>query len=79
MANHVLQESSPRALSMPSLRAYQILHAGFTALPILAGIDKFTGVLVNWEQYLSPVFARPLPMDGHTFMRIVGGVDVIDD
>ena len=77
MANHVLPESSPRAIALPSLRAYHILHAGFTVLPILAGIDKFTHVLVNWDQYLSPVFAGFLPFDGHVFMQAVGGVEIV--
>jgi hypothetical protein len=76
MANHVLEDSRPRTLALPALRAYQILHFGFTALPILAGIDKFTHLLVNWDQYLSPVFARLLPVDGFTFMRIVGVIEI---
>jgi hypothetical protein len=77
MADHVLQETRPTTLSVPSLRAYQILHLGYTALPILAGIDKFTHLLVNWDQYLSPVIAGILPIDGHLFMQIVGVIEIV--
>ena len=38
--------------SKPSYQAYQILHLGFTVAPIVAGLDKFFNLLVNWEQYL---------------------------
>ncbi|HEV2667926.1 MAG TPA: hypothetical protein VG324_23615, partial [Blastocatellia bacterium] len=33
-------------------QAYRILHFGFTVAPIVAGLDKFFGFLVNWDQYL---------------------------
>ena len=35
--------------SKPSYQAYQILHLGFTVAPIVAGLDKFFNLLVNWE------------------------------
>lgn len=35
-------------------QAYQILHLGFTVAPIAFGVDKFFGLLVNWDQYLAP-------------------------
>jgi hypothetical protein len=39
----------PRAVR-PAYQAYRILHVGFAALPILAGLDKFFHLLVNWDQ-----------------------------
>ena len=60
----------------PAYQAYLILHVGFAALPILAGIDKFSSLLVNWEQYLAPVVTRLLPVSGHTFMLAVGVIEV---
>ena len=33
----------------PAYQVYKILHVGFTALPIIAGLDKFFHILVNWE------------------------------
>ena len=77
MADHVLEEPRTRALSLPSVRAYHILHIGYTVLPLLAGIDKFTHLLVNWDQYLSPVIQGMLPITGRLFMQIVGVIEIV--
>jgi len=61
----------------PSYQAYQILHLAFTVAPIAAGADKFFHFLVDWDQYLSPMVARMLPISGHMFMLAVGVVEVI--
>jgi len=60
-----------------SHQAYSILHFGFTVLPIVAGLDKFLHLLVNWDQYLAPVVTRVLPVDGHTFMLAVGVIEIV--
>ena len=62
--------------SNPSYQAYQILHVGFTAAPILAGIDKFFHLLCNWDQYLTPLVAGLSPVSGHTLMQAAGVVEV---
>ncbi len=61
--------------SSPSFQAYQILHLGFTAAPILAGIDKFFHLLCNWDQYLAPWIAAISPVSGHTLMLAVGVIE----
>jgi uncharacterized membrane protein len=58
-------------------QAYYILHTGFAVLPILAGVDKFFHLLVNWDQYLAPIVADYLPVSGHTSMLIVGVIEII--
>lgn len=64
-------------VSIPSRQAYQILHLGFTVAPILAGLDKFFGLLVNWDQYL-PQFVNNLTGGhGHELMYAVGVIEVI--
>jgi hypothetical protein len=60
----------------PACQAYQILYIGFIAAPALAGLDKFTHFLTNWDQYLAPGIERLLPVSGHTFMLFVGIVDM---
>jgi hypothetical protein len=60
----------------PAYQAYQILHFGFTVAPILAGADKFTHLMTNWDQYLAPWIARLLPFSGHTFMQTVGVIEI---
>ena len=48
----------------PARQAYQILHFAFTAAPIIAGIDKFLHILVNWDNYLAPWIANRSPVGG---------------
>ena len=72
------RESAARAApsSRPVYQAFLILYAGFAALPVLAGADKFLHLLVNWDQYLAPWVAGLLPVGGHTFMLAVGVVEI---
>jgi hypothetical protein len=58
-------------------QAYQLLHVAFIVAPIVAGIDKFTHLLVDWTQYLAPVIAARLPVAPPTFMQGVGVVEII--
>ena len=60
----------------PAYQAYQILYIGFVAAPFLAGLDKFTNFLANWDQYLAPAVERLLPVAGSTFMLFVGIVEM---
>ena len=62
--------------SRPAYQAYQILYFGFIAAPALAGLDKFTNLLTDWNQYLAPAVERLLPFSGHTFMLLVGIVEM---
>ena len=63
--------------STPSYQAYQILHVGFVAAPVIAGIDKFLHLLVNWDVYLAPAIARLSPLGGHGLMLAVGVIEII--
>jgi uncharacterized membrane protein YphA (DoxX/SURF4 family) len=53
------------------------LRLSYGLVPIIAGLDKFTNLLVDWRQYLSPVAARVLPFSGATFMRIAGVIEIV--
>ena len=57
--------------------AYWALRIALGLGPLLAGLDKFTNVLVNWEKYLSPVAQRVLPVSPTTFMHAVGVIEII--
>ena len=61
----------------PVYQAYKLLHVGFTIAPIVAGLDKFFDVLVNWDAYLAPVANRVLAGHGHAFMLVVGVIEII--
>lgn len=60
----------------PAYQSYLMLLTGFTVLPIIAGIDKFFHLLVNWDEYLAPLATQILPVSGHTFMLAVGVIEV---
>jgi uncharacterized membrane protein YphA (DoxX/SURF4 family) len=57
-------------------QAWWSLRLAFFAGPFLAGVDKFFHVLTNWDMYLSPFFAQFLPISGHSFMLLVGVVEM---
>lgn len=61
----------------PGYQAYQILHIGFTVAPIVAGLDKFFNLLVNWEQYLPPLVNNLVGGYGHELMLVVGVIEII--
>ena len=57
-------------------QAYRILHIGFVVAPVLAGLDKFFNVLVDWDRYLAPVATDILPVGAHTIMLVVGVIEI---
>jgi len=56
-------------------QSYWLLRVVFGAVPIVAGLDKFTNLLTDWQQYLSPIVARIIP--AATFMQVVGLVEIL--
>lgn len=76
--NAVLASDNARAdTSNPSYQAYQILHFAFTVAPIIAGVDKFLHLLVDWDKYLPPVVNNMVGGNGHTLMLAVGVVEIV--
>lgn len=61
----------------PAYQAFLVLRTAFTVAPIIFGLDKFTNVLTQWDQYLAPVLSDPLPFSPHTAMYVVGVIEVI--
>jgi hypothetical protein len=49
----------------------------FGLVPIIAGADKFTNWLVNWEEYLNPMVTRMIPVTAHQFMLAVGLIEIV--
>jgi uncharacterized membrane protein YphA (DoxX/SURF4 family) len=60
----------------PSYQAYLILYVGFIVAPIVAGLDKFSDLLGPWDTYLTPLVTQTLPLTAHTFMMIVGVIEI---
>ena len=59
-----------------SHQAFLILRLGFTVAPIIAGLDKFLQLLTNWDKYLAPAVPNALGIAPHTFMMIVGAIEI---
>jgi hypothetical protein len=53
------------------------LRVAYGIVAIVAGLDKFTNLLTNWEQYLNPIVLRIVPLSAVTFMHVVGIIEVI--
>jgi hypothetical protein len=64
-------------VSEAGYEAYRILHLAFIVAPIVAGVDKFFNLLVNWEQYLPSFANRLLGGHGHEFMLVVGVIEIV--
>ena len=56
---------------------WMVLRFTFGIVPIVAGLDKFTDLLTNWDMYLHPGIASMLPFSVHLFMQIVGVIEVV--
>ncbi len=69
--------ATSESVSSPGYQAFQILRTGFTVAPIVAGLDKFFHLLVNWDQYL-PAFVNKLSGGhGHELMLAVGVIEIV--
>jgi hypothetical protein len=60
-----------------SYRAYQILRAAFTLIPVVAGVDKFFHFLVDWDKYLPPAADRLTSGHGHELMLAAGILEIV--
>jgi hypothetical protein len=67
--------STVRSLS-PVQQTFWLLRVGFTAAPILFGLDKFTNLMVDWSIYLAPWLDRRIPGSADDFMMAVGVVEI---
>ena len=64
-------------LKTVSYQAFRILQIGFVVAPIVAGLDKFFHLLVDWDRYLPGVVNNVLGGHGHQFMMVVGVVEIV--
>ena len=56
---------------------YFPLRATYGLVPFLAGLDKFFGILADWEAYLPSFAADVLPVSPAAFMIVVGVIEMI--
>jgi hypothetical protein len=63
-------------LNQTTRQIFVLLKFTFAIVPVVAGLDKFTDLLADWEMYLNPGIARLLPFSPHVFMKIVGVIEI---
>ena len=66
-----------RHTARPSYQAYRILLLGFTVAPILAGLDKFFNLLVDWDRYLPGAVNALVGGHGQALMMVVGVIEIV--
>jgi hypothetical protein len=72
-----ISSATSESVSSPSYQAFQILRTGFTVAPIVAGLDKFLHLLVNWDQYLPAFVNNRTGGHGHQLMLAVGVIEIV--
>jgi hypothetical protein len=60
-----------------SEHAFTLLRTVFTVAPILFGLDKFFGLLTDWEMYLAPWVNDLVPGTAHQAMLMVGVIEIV--
>jgi uncharacterized membrane protein YphA (DoxX/SURF4 family) len=72
--------SNVHAHAMPMSQAQKVatlLKWTYGLVPIVAGADKFTNLLTDWDKYVAPVVADILPFTPQVFMYIVGVIEIV--
>ena len=73
----LLHFSTERFRSDPAYQAFWTLRVGFTAAPILFGLDKFAHLMTNWDKYLAPRLDNIIPGTAHQVMAAVGFIEIV--
>lgn len=58
-------------------QAFHLLRTVFTIAPIAFGLDKFLGLLTDWDQYLAPWIDNIVPGTAHQAMLAVGVIEIV--
>jgi hypothetical protein len=75
---HTSSAGADRLRTDPAYQAFWLLRVGFTALPIVVGLDKlFADALTDWAGYLAPDIDRIVPGTAHQAMLAVGAVEIV--
>jgi uncharacterized membrane protein YphA (DoxX/SURF4 family) len=75
--SRVLLATGSRTGGAPERQAFLLLRTVFTIAPIVFGLDKFTNLLADWEDYLAPWINHLIPGSGHVAMMLVGVVEIV--
>jgi uncharacterized membrane protein YphA (DoxX/SURF4 family) len=71
------EQASDARIRRAAEQAFLVLRIGFTAAPILFGIDKFFNWTVHWPDYLAGWVNGIMPGTAQDFMYFVGAVEIV--
>ena len=77
MTTHIATHPARAELADPAFQAFTLLRVGFTAAPILFGLDKFLELMTDWSTYLWSGVASVLPGSADSVMVAVGVIEVL--
>ena len=79
MTTHRDPPASPASVepAHAARQAFLLLRTVFTVAPVLFGLDKFFGLLTDWEGYLAPQIDALIPGAAHQTMLAVGVVEIL--
>jgi hypothetical protein len=67
---------NPDGVQRAAVQSFWLLRIGFTAAPILFGLDKFFNWAVHWPDYLAGWVNTIVPGSGQDFMYAVGVIEI---
>lgn len=75
--HHSTASTHPPTATGGAHEAFVLLRIVFTVAPVLFGLDKFLGLLTDWESYLAPWIDDIVPGTAHQAMLAVGVVEIL--
>lgn len=59
-------------------QTWSLLRITYALVPILLGLDKcFTGLIVDWSRYVSPIVMAYVPFAMAQFLILIGIIEII--
>jgi hypothetical protein len=77
LAHEIPGERGVSTVRDVAYQAYRILQLGFVVAPIVAGLDKFFHLLVDWDKYLPAFVSNLTGGRGHQLMLVAGVVEIL--
>src|SRR5689334_6062274 len=74
---HTIRQRGDRTMQSRLQTIQTISKYALGLMAFLAGLDKFLNLLTNWEQYVSPLAQRMLPLSPTSLMHVVGVIEMV--
>ncbi len=57
--------------------AFVIMKFAYGAMTLIAGLDKFFGIIADWVRFISPLVSRFTPIPATSILYIAGTIEII--